>query len=137
MNAKDPFLICAHDSEAEKDTKMATVKLYNYARTLRSQSEYAKQMQHLSKSIFGEVTRPTAPTSMRVEKILSRRPYQMRKEIVEYYPAHDETAKLFRKLRLYGLYRDEHEDFKDEMERLRELRGKTKRRRKPEEVLDD
>lgn len=29
-------------------------------------------------------------------------------------------------LRDYGLYRDEHKDFKEEYERLRALRGKTK-----------
>ena len=33
-----------------------------------------------------------------------------------------------RNLRDYGLFRDEHKDFKDEMDRLRELRGKTRSR---------
>ena len=35
---------------------------------------------------------------------------------------------LFRHLRAYGLYRDEHEDFKDEMERIRVARGKPSKR---------
>lgn len=35
------------------------------------------------------------------------------------------------KLRYYGLYRDEHEDFKEEMERMRVLRGKIKNKRPP------
>ena len=33
-----------------------------------------------------------------------------------------------RNLRDYGLYRDEHKDFCDEMDRLRALRGKQKNR---------
>jgi len=43
-----------------------------------------------------------------------------------YYPAQEETNELMRNLRDYGLYRDEHKDFCDEMDRLRELRGKTR-----------
>ena len=45
-----------------------------------------------------------------------------------YYPAHEETNELMRHLRNYGLYRDEHKDFCDEMDRLRDLRGKNKAR---------
>lgn len=37
-----------------------------------------------------------------------------------------ETDKLMLRLREYGLFRDEHQDFKEEMKRLRELRGKVK-----------
>lgn len=117
---------------------MATVKFYTYARALRSSSEYAKRMQHLSDSIFGDVRRPTTADGRRVEKILARKPYDTREEIVQYYPAHEHTARLMRKLRLYGLYRDEHEDFKDEMERLRQIRGKSRAaHQKPPERLDD
>lgn len=35
------------------------------------------------------------------------------------------------KLRYYGLYRDEHADFKEEMERMRVLKGKDRPKRKP------
>ncbi len=44
-------------------------------------------------------------------------------------------------LRDYGLFRDEHKDFKEEMERLRALRGKTRVRSgwpggvKPEKIV--
>ena len=40
----------------------------------------------------------------------------------------EETNELMRVLRDYGLYRDEHKDFCDEMQRLRVLRGKAKER---------
>ena len=115
---------------------MATVKFYNYARALRSQSEYARRMKFLSDSIFGEVRRPTSKESMKVVNKMSRKPYEMRKEIVEYYPAHEETTELFKKLRGYGLYRDEHADFKEEMAKIRRLRGKEKKFGKniPDEV---
>ena len=103
---------------------MATVKLYNYARALQSKSEYARRMKFLSDSIFGEVKRPTSVSSMQIVEKLQRRPYEMRKEIVEYYPAHEEMTALFKHLRAYGLYRSEHADFKQEMARLRRLRGK-------------
>ena len=55
-------------------------------------------------------------------------PKEQSERWVVYYPAHEETAELMRHLRDYGLYRDEHKDFCDEMERLRELRGKNKPR---------
>ncbi len=106
---------------------MATgARFYNYARALRSGSDYARRMKFLSDSIFGDVRRPTSKESMRVVTMLSRKPFEMRKEIVEYYPAHEQMDKLKTQLRAYGLYRDEHADFKEEMERLRALRGKSK-----------
>ena len=43
-------------------------------------------------------------------------------------PGVEETNELMRLLRHYGLYRDEHKDFCDEMQRLRVLRGKAKER---------
>jgi len=101
-------------------------KFYNYARALQSQTRYAKQMKLLSDSIFGEVKRPTSQESMKVVHHWSKRPYEIRKEIVEYYPAHEETTKLMTQLRDYGLYRDEHKDFKDFMSDMRKLRGKEK-----------
>lgn len=47
---------------------------------------------------------------------------------IAYYPAVEETNELMRVLRDYGLYRDEHKDFCEEMQRLRVLRGKAKER---------
>ena len=77
--------------------------------------------------------------------MFARKPYEDRKEIVQvtwirfslrmnrsssflrqYYPAHDEVAALMDKLRDYGLYRNEHLDFKEEMDRIRRLKGKIK-----------
>jgi len=102
-------------------------KFYNYARALQSQTRYAKQMKLLSDSIFGEVKRPTSKESMKVVHHMSKRPYEIRKEIVEYYPAHEETNQLMTQLRDYGLYRDEAKDFKDFMDDMRKLRGKEKK----------
>ena len=47
---------------------------------------------------------------------------------ITYYPAVEEANELMRVLRDYGLYRDEHKDFCEEMQRLRVLRGKAKER---------
>lgn len=63
---------------------------------------------------------------MKVVKMFSQEPLNLRKEIYAYYPRHVETGFLMKKLREYGLFRDEHEDFKEEMNRMRALRGKTK-----------
>lgn len=43
---------------------------------------------------------------------------------MDYYPPHKEWTRLMFRLRDYGLYRDEHHDFREEMRRLRTLRGK-------------
>ena len=61
----------------------------------------------------------------------SEKPLNLRREVTHYYPRHIETGWLMRYLRHYGLYRDEHEDFKEEMERMRLLRGKAKPKRQP------
>ena len=115
---------------------MTTVKLYGYARALKSPTEYAKRMKFLSDSIFGEVRRPTSKESMAVVTKMSRKPYELRKEIVEYYPAHEHTTKLIAHLRAYGLFRDEHADFKEEMAKYRRLKGKNKKfnKNQPEEL---
>ncbi|XP_019880755.1 28S ribosomal protein S33, mitochondrial [Aethina tumida] len=94
-------------------------------------TEYSKRMTRLSNRIFGEVARPTNSKSMKVVKMFSEEPVNLRREVYAYYPRHIETGKLMMKLRHYGLYRDEHADFKDEMARMRELRGKAKAKRVP------
>lgn len=85
---------------------------------------YSRRMNFLSNRIFGEVARPTNDKSMKVVKMFSEKPVHLREEIVNYYPRHVETHLLMKKLREYGLFRDEHQDFKEEMKRLRVLRGK-------------
>ncbi|XP_054845031.1 28S ribosomal protein S33, mitochondrial [Eublepharis macularius] len=87
-------------------------------------SNYALRMARLSARIFGEVTRPTDRQSMKVVKLLSETPMAKRKEVYDWYPPHNIYSGLMRKLRFYGLYRDEHEDFKDEMKRVKKLHGK-------------
>ncbi|XP_076666041.1 mitochondrial ribosomal protein S33 [Andrena cerasifolii] len=89
-------------------------------------TNYANRMNRLSNRIFGEVTRTTNQKSMKVVKLFSEKPIEKRPEIVNYYPRHIQTDLLMKHLRLYGLFRDEHQDFKEEYERLRELRGKKK-----------
>lgn len=98
---------------------------------------YARRMNHLSNRIFGEVTRETNAKSMKVVKMYSEKPTYMRPGVINYYPRHVETNDLMRHLRYYGLFRDEHQDFKEEMARQRVLRGKPpkgrdKRKNKPE-----
>ncbi|KAG7163511.1 28S ribosomal protein S33, mitochondrial-like [Homarus americanus] len=100
--------------------------LYKYTRITANTTNYAKRMNRLGNHIFGEVVRPTSSPSMRVVKMFSEKPLDLRPEITDYYPRHNETHRLMTLLRNYGLYRDEHQDFNDEMKRLRILRGKAK-----------
>ncbi|NP_001296546.1 28S ribosomal protein S33, mitochondrial isoform X1 [Bombyx mori] len=97
-----------------------------YAQLINTSTTYARRMKRLSNRIFGEVALPTNSKSMKVVKIFSARPLHTNEEIIHYYPRHMETHKLMMNLRDYGLFRDEHQDFKEEMKRLRELRGKVK-----------
>lgn len=95
-----------------------------YGQLTKLGTTYARRMNYLSNRIFGEVARDTNPKSMKVVKMFSEKPVHLREEIVNYYPRHVETHLLMMKLRDYGLFRDEHQDFKEEMKRLRALRGK-------------
>jgi len=56
--------------------------------------------------------------------MFSEEPLYKKDNIINYYPRHIETGLLIRQLREYGLFRDEHQDFIDEMNRLKALRGK-------------
>ncbi|KAK2517516.1 Mrps33 [Columba livia] len=89
-------------------------------------SNYALRMARLSAQIFGEVVRPTDSKSMKVVKLFSEQPLAKRKEVYSWYPPHNTYYALMKKLRYFGLYRDEHQDFKEEMRRLKKLRGKEK-----------
>lgn len=104
---------------------MAT-NFVKYSQLINSSTKYATRMKRLSNRIFGEVAVPTNSKSMKVVKIFEARPLHTNEEIIHYYPRHVETHALMLKLREYGLFRDEHQDFKEEMKRLRELRGKVK-----------
>lgn len=105
-------------------------KYARYADLTKLTTEYARRMNRLSCRIFGEIARPTNSKSMKVVKLFSEEPVDQRKDIHAYYPRHVETGKLMMKLRYYGLFRDEHADFRDEMTRMRALRGKVKPERK-------
>ncbi|XP_043264607.1 28S ribosomal protein S33, mitochondrial [Colletes gigas] len=89
-------------------------------------TKYATRMNHLSNRIFGEVTRSTNSKSMKVVKLFSALPLHKDPNIINYYPRHKEIDTLMDHLRNYGLFRNEHKDFIEEKQRLRELRGKMK-----------
>ncbi|KAK4030648.1 28S ribosomal protein S33, mitochondrial-like [Daphnia magna] len=101
-------------------------KFYNYIKLVQTATPYAKRIEQLSSRIFGEVARPTSAKSLKVVDMFSSQPTEQRPDIKNYYPRHVEIHVLMRNLRNYGLFRDEHQDFKEEITRLRELRGKGK-----------
>ncbi|KAH8857533.1 28S ribosomal protein S33 [Schistosoma japonicum] len=90
-------------------------------------SLYAKKMTLLAGRIFKDVGRQVDSKSMKVVRIMSELPRPL--ILKDYYPALEEYSNIMQKLRYLGLYRDEHADFREEMERLRVLRGKGKRKR--------
>ncbi|VTJ58823.1 Hypothetical predicted protein [Marmota monax] len=96
------------------------------AQEMSSLSEYALRMTRLSARLFGEVARPTDSKSMKVVKLFSEQPLAKKKETYDWYPNHNTYFGLMGTLRFLGLYRDEHQDFKDEQKRLKKLRGKGK-----------
>lgn len=108
-------------------------KYAKYVDLTKNATEYARRMNRLGNRIFSEVVRPTNSKSMKVVRLFSAEPVEQRKEIHAYYPRHVETGRLMMMLRHYGLFRDEHADFKDEMNRMRTLRGKGKPERKKKE----
>ncbi|XP_023808295.1 28S ribosomal protein S33, mitochondrial isoform X1 [Oryzias latipes] len=87
-------------------------------------SNYALRMARLSSRIFGEVAHPTDSRSLKVVQMFQEPPLAKRKEVYDWYPQHKIYYAMTQKLRYMGLFRDEHEDFKEEMRRLRKLRGK-------------
>lgn len=102
---------------------MAT-KYATYAGLARAGTNYARRMQRLSNRIFGEVAAPTNDKSLKVARMFAARPLHSDEAVLHYYPRHVETHALMLRLRELGLFRDEHQDFKEEMARLRALRGK-------------
>ncbi|KAK6292294.1 hypothetical protein J4Q44_G00368780 [Coregonus suidteri] len=93
---------------------------------MASLSNYAVRMARLSARIFGDVVRPTDNKSMKVVQLFKEPPMAQKKEVYDWYPQHKIYYALTQKLRYMGLFRDEQEDFKEEMRRLRKLRGKGK-----------
>ncbi|KAJ7987957.1 hypothetical protein DPEC_G00318640 [Dallia pectoralis] len=89
-------------------------------------SNYAVRIARLSARIFGDVVRTTDTKSMKVVQLFKEPPMAQKKEVFDWYPQHKIYYALTQKLRYMGLFRDEHEDFKEEMRRLRKLRGKGK-----------
>nr|XP_055199192.1 uncharacterized protein LOC129521592 [Nyctereutes procyonoides] len=99
------------------------------AQEISSLSEYALHMTRLRARLFSEIARPTDSKSMKVVKLFSEQPLAKRKETYDWYPNHNTYFALMGTLRFLGLYRDEHQDFKDEQLRLKKLRGKGKPRK--------
>ncbi|KAI4879926.1 hypothetical protein NFI96_018178 [Prochilodus magdalenae] len=95
-------------------------------RVMSNLSSYAVRMARLSARIFGDVVRPTDSKSMKVVQLFKEPPLAQKKEVYEWYPEHKIYYSLTQRLRYMGLFRDEHQDFKEEMRRLRKLRGKGK-----------
>ncbi|XP_072530060.1 small ribosomal subunit protein mS33 [Salminus brasiliensis] len=93
---------------------------------MANSSTYAVRMARLSARIFGDAVRSTDPKSMKVVQLFKEPPLAQRQEVYEWYPQHKIYYSLIQRLRYMGLFRDEHQDFKEEMCRLRNLRGKGK-----------
>lgn len=87
-------------------------------------SNYALRMARLSARIFGDVSRQTDSRSMKVVELFKEPPLAQRKEVYDWYPPHKIYYSMTQRLRYMGLFRDEHQDFKEEMRRMRKLRGK-------------
>jgi len=106
-----------------------TSGFYKYAQLAKLNTNYAKRMERLSNRIFGNPIRTTNEQDMEtVVAKLASEPIDKQDWVRNWYPRHRETHQLVMALRDYGLFRDEHEDFKEEMIRQRALRGKVKRK---------
>ncbi|KAK0146248.1 28S ribosomal protein S33, mitochondrial [Merluccius polli] len=116
------------EEEEEEEEEEEDAYLISWLRVphMASLSSYAVRMARLSARIFGDVVRPTDSKSMKVVQLFKEQPLGQRKEVYDWYPQHKIYYSMTQKLRFMGLFRDEHEDFKDEMRRLKKLRGKGK-----------
>nr|ACH45336.1 putative mitochondrial 28S ribosomal protein S33 [Taeniopygia guttata] len=61
---------------------------------------------------------------MRVVKLFTKHPLAKGEEGEKGPPPHNTYYALMKKLRYFGLYRDEHQDFREEMRRLKKFCGK-------------
>uniref|UniRef100_H2Y4S8 Small ribosomal subunit protein mS33 n=1 Tax=Ciona savignyi TaxID=51511 RepID=H2Y4S8_CIOSA len=92
----------------------------------RNPSKYAHSMARLSARIFAEPVPESARRGQHIHKYLTELPYYKDRSFTHYYPPVSNVTLLLRNLRHLGLYVDEHQDFKEEMNRQRNLRGKGK-----------
>ena len=112
-------------------------------------SIYTQKMARLSCKIFGQHYEPPMPVEIasgvdyrpkamwqnlqvhnrRVVERTAQRPLDLDTyHNPNYYPPHPQIRELVYVLRQYGLFRDEHMDFVEEMKRLKTLRGKQYRK---------
>lgn len=83
---------------------------------------YSKRIALLASRIFGDTSSVYPPP--KVVRVMSELPEAIKTR--DWYPPLEEYSALFSQLRQVGLFRDEHADFREEMDRLRALRGKRK-----------
>ncbi|VDM32457.1 unnamed protein product [Hydatigera taeniaeformis] len=83
---------------------------------------YSKRIALLASRIFGDTSSVYPPP--KVVRLMSELPEPIK--IRDWYPPLEEYSAILARLRQIGLFRDEHADFRDEMDRLRALRGKKK-----------
>ncbi|CAL8101678.1 unnamed protein product [Orchesella dallaii] len=112
---------------------MMGTKVYNYLKLVKLDTSYAKKMERLSNRIFGNPLRPITKKQDMINHTgvvdeLKEEPVDKQDRVRNWYPRHRETHKLVMALRDYGLFRDEHEDFREEIKRQKALRGKAERK---------
>lgn len=88
-------------------------------------NNYSKRIAHLASRIFADHSASSGGPPQKVVRILSEKPEAIK--IRDWYPPLEEYSHILATLRRFGLFRDEHADFREEMERLRALRGKPKK----------
>lgn len=115
-------------------------------------SKYSQRMRKLSCKIFNEFYVPELskkdleyghhhqPVNQWIQRLVTDiRVYEKNFERpidldsgrnMNYYPAHPQIRELTHVLREYGLYRDEHRDFNEEMKAVAKARGKVFRERR-------
>ncbi|XP_059153721.1 small ribosomal subunit protein mS33-like [Physella acuta] len=89
-------------------------------------SEYARRIAFLSARIFGEVVKGTSYRNEKIVKQMAALPHHKNPFYTHYYPPYQKIDLAMLNLRKHGLFRDEHQDFVEEMTRQRILRGKVK-----------
>lgn len=93
---------------------------------MATSNNYTRRIALLAKRIFVDYgRRPLDNRSARVVRIMSELPEADKRK--DWYPPLEEYSAILAQLRQVGLFRDEHADFREEMNRLRTLRGKPKK----------
>ncbi|VDK40810.1 unnamed protein product [Taenia asiatica] len=83
---------------------------------------YSRRIALLASRIFGDTSSVYPPP--KVVRVMSELPEAIK--VRDWYPPLEEYSAILSHLRQVGLFRDEHADFREEMDRLRALRGKKK-----------